>query len=397
MKQKKIFTLTLAAVMAGPVWASAATQPAAPADFQWYAKTGLGYDSNAFKAPSSSYIDLAAGNAVVNPSAKSGFFVPYEVGAEVAKKSAQNVTLTGSAALDGSQYIGSGVTSASQYSVNLNGGAELVFARDGKAKNSLYGGAIIEKHNQVYVDHDSGADKTTAGGADISARYNYTSLGGEAKYRHGTGRIDYGFSGKLLMNDYDNPAGVNPLDHTYITIGADASMPVFAQASLSLNFDHSVRDYTNRHARDANGTLANANPLLVYTYDALGATLRKRFSTEWLAYFDVDLSQRADNFVGYNDYTQNRIGGRVLFEQGSIKGRVALHHWSRDYPNGFAFDRPAGGSKTYSGNDLKVSAELAQGKNSAFWAELVYDSQTSTDLRYDYVRTVLMGGMNWKY
>jgi hypothetical protein len=401
MKQKRLINLaTLVVAMAAPVYASAATKASgpgtAPVDFQLSAKAGLGYDSNAYKAPSSSYIDLAAGNAVVNPSAKSGFFVPFEVEAKAAKNRTQNVTLLGSAGLDGSQYAGA-VSSASQYSAALNGGAKYVLSRDGKAENSLYGGAIIEKHNQVYVDHDSGATKTTAGGADISTRYNYMSLGGEVKYKHGTGSIDYGFNGKLLQNNYDNPPGVNQLDHTYISLGAEASMPTFAQTRLSLSVDHRIRDYANRHARDAQGTLANANPLLVYTEDAIGATLRKRFSERWLAYFDLDLSQRADNFVGYNDYSQNRIGGRVLYEQGDIKGRVALHHWSRDYPNGFAFDKPAGGAKTYSGNDLKVSAELAHGKNTAFWAEVVYDSQTATDLRYDYVRTVVMGGMSWKY
>lgn len=369
---------------------------AAPASIQWSAKTGLGYDSNVYKAPNSAYFDLAAGVAV-NPTTKSGFYVPYELDVEVEKKHKQGVKLSGAAKLDGSQYIGGGVTSASEYSLGLNGGAEYAFAREGKAENTLYAGAIIEKNNQVYVDHDSGELKTTAGGADISTRYNYLSVGGEVKYQHGIGRIDYGFNGKVLSNDYDNPPGVNQLDHSYIQIGAEASMPTFAQTRLKLSIDHEVRDYTSRHSRDAQGTLANANPLLVYTYDTVGATLRKRITPEWQAYVDYDYSMRADNNVGYNDFNQHRIGGRAVFEQGRIKGRVALHHWARDYPNGYAFDDPAGGAKTYSGNDLKVSGELAYGKNSAFWAELVYDTQSTTDLRYDYVRTMIMGGMSWAY
>jgi hypothetical protein len=400
MQYKNLYRTALLLLALSTSAASAASrvaEPAAsPASMHWSAKTGLGYDSNVYKAPSSAYLDLATGVAM-NPSTKSGFFVPYELEAEVEKKHAQNVKLSGAAKLDGSQYVGGGVTNASEYSVRLNGGAEYVFARKSKAENALYAGAIVEKHNQVYVDHDSGATMTTGGGADISTRYNYMSIGGEVKYRHGIGRIDYGFNGKVLLNDYDNPPGVNQLDHSYIKIGAETSMPAFAKTRLNLSFDHTVRDYTTRHSRDAQGSLLNANPLLVYTYDKVGATMRKRITPEWQAYLDYDYLMRADNNVGYNDYSQQRIGGRVLFEQGRIKGRVALHHWARDYPNGYAFDDPAGGTKTYSGNDLKVSGELAHGKNSAFWAELVYDAQSTTDLRYDYVRTMIMGGMSWAY
>jgi len=368
---------------------------------KWSVSTGLGYDSNAYQAPSSAYVDYAAlpagSNPIRVPDVKSGFFVPYEAKVEVEKTHSRDNKLIGSAALDGSFYLG-GLSNANEYNVGLNGGVEHVMNREGKSEDTIYAGAIIGKHKQIYVDHDTGLGKTsTLTGADISGRYSYTSMGIEGAYKHRIGKFDYGFNGQYVLNDYEDPVVVTQEDHSYLTVGADADLALAAQTRLNISLEHSVRDYSKRKSRNAQGALLNANPLLKYTYDAFGITLRHRISPEWLAYADFDIRKRADNNVGYNDYDQNRIGGRILFEQGRIKGRLALHHWERDYPNGFAFDKPIGGAKTYSGNDLKLNAELEQGKNSALWAELVYDAQTSTDLRYDYVRTLLMAGMKWAY
>jgi len=403
MRKRETFQpAALVIAMALSATATAATapeqSPAKAIAFNWSAKTGLGYDSNAYRAPSSSYTDLAPAVPVpVNPTTKSGVFVPFEIKIDAETNSGKNNRLIGSAALDGSLYLGSGLGNASEYNIDFAGGIEHVLKREGKSEDTLYFGGLIGKHKQVYVDHDTGQSKTTAGLIDISGRYSYFSVGAEAEYKHRIGKFDYGFNGKLMINDYEDPIVVSQEDHTYFTLGADASVPLASQTRMNFSFDHKIRDYSKRHSRDAQGRLANANPLLTYTYDKLGVTVRNRFSEQWLVYGDLDLTQRADNNVGYNDYSQNRIGGRVLFEQGNIKGRLALHHWSRDYPNGFAFDRPVGGSKTYSGNDLKITAELAQSKNTAYWAELVYDSQTATDLRYDYVRTLVMAGMSWAY
>ena len=365
----------------------------------WSAATGLGYDSNVYQAPSASYIDYAPATPVlVTPQSKTGFFVPYEAKVDAVKNQNQDSRLQGSASADGRLYPGAGMSNANEYNVSLNGGYEHVLGRDGKSENTIYVGALAGQHKQVYVDHDTGLGKTsTVTGADISGRYSYISTGAEAEYKHRTGKIDYGFNGQLVINNYENPVAGSPLDHTYYTLGADASFPVAAETKLNMSIDHSVRDYSKLHSRDALGNSSIANPLLVYTYDAVGATLRNRISPEWLLYLDVDHTQRADGYVNYNDYKQNRYGVRVIYEQGSLKARLAFHHWVRDYPNGFAFDAAGQGAKTYSGNDLKFKAEFEQTKNTSLWAELVYDAQNATDLRYDYVRTLVMAGMSWAY
>lgn len=395
-----LMSFFIAMILSTVVSAATATMPttAGQSSFSWSAATGLGYDSNAYRAPRAAYTDYAPATPVaVVPQVKSGYFIPYEV-AMNAGKNHQGGRVLGSASMDGSSYLGADLGNANAYHLGVRGGYEHVLTRKEKLENTFYMGALFEKHKQVYVDHDTGVSKTTTlSGTDISGRYNYTSIGVEAKYKHKLGRIDYGFSGQYVLNDYEDPVVVSQEDHGYYKLGVDASVPITAQTKLELSLDHSARDYSSRHSRDALGTLSNANPLLLYTSDALGITLRNRISSGWLLYLDYDHTQRTDGYVGYGDYRENRYGARLIYEQGRLKTRLALHHWGRDYPHGFAFDDAAQGPKTYSGNDLKFKAELEQTKHTALWTELIYKVQNTTDLRYDYVRAQIMAGVSWAY
>ena len=406
MRKKILFhPAVLIVAMSLPAVAFAASTPSVvepnnQSGITWTASTGLGYDSNVYQAPRATYIDYAAlpagSNPTVIPKAKSGFFVPYDIKLNVARSRDQDNRLIGSAAADGSFHFG-GLSNANEYSAGLGGGLEHVLARKGKLEDTLAVGAFIKKRKQVYVDHDSGISKATVGGSNISDRYSYMSMGVEAEYKHKISNIDYGFNGQYVLNDYDDPIVVSQLDHTYYTLGADASIPVTSETKLNLSLNHSARDYSDRHSRNAQGVYLNANPLLQYTYNAFGTTLRSRLSPEWLAYLDFDHTRRSDNYVGYGDYRENKYGARLIYEQGSIKTRLSLHHWKQDYPKGFAFDIAGRGAKDYSGNDLKIKAEWAQTKNTALWSELVYTAQNTTDLRYDYERKQIMAGMSWAY
>ena len=383
--------------------AAIATAPEADAtrSIKLSASAGLGYDSNAYQVPGASYVDYAAlppgSNPTVNPQKKSGFFIPYKVRVDVTKRRDQDNRRFFLVAVDERIYIGSGLNNANESNADLSGGAERVLRRDGDMEDTFYFGVLGGKHKQVYVEHDSGLEETTASGIEISGRYSYINLGAEAKYKHRIGDIDYGISGQYILNDYENPAVGPSLDHAYYTLGADASLPIATRTSLNLSFNHSVRDYSKLSSRDALGNSGIANPLLMYTYDAVGATLLNRISDVWLLYADFDHTQRADNNVGYGDSGENRYGVRVMYEQGLIKARLAMHHWARDYPNGFAFDVSGQGAKSYRGYNLKFRAEREQTQNTALWTELVYDGQSSADPRYEYARTQAMAGMSWVY
>lgn len=379
---------------------SSAAHAAAPKespDVDWYAEAGFGYDSNAYQAPRNAYMDYAVGatqNQTVVPQAKSGFFVPYKAQVKAGKRHEKNGNMLGSATLSGRKYLG-GLGNADEFNLEGKGGMTFELGNGGKNSREIYGGLVLEKHDQVYVDHDSGASKTTAGGGNISNRYNYTTFGVEGEFKDDLGNIDYSIKGQFLQNDYDDPVVVSQLDHNYTSIGGNLDYKLKEGTKLNFSAAHSIRDYSARHARSANGVYTAANPLLKYTYDDLGVSLRDRISQEWLYYIDYDYSQRADGYVNYNDYKSHRFGGRVLFEQGQLKGRLALHHWKRDYSNAFAYDIAGQPRKNYSGNDLRVKAEFAQTRQLSYWAEVILGTQDSSDKRYAYDRKQLMAGARW--
>jgi hypothetical protein len=209
--------------------------------------------------------------------------------------------------------------------------------------------------------------------------------------------VDYGVRGKYVYNNFDTPPVGSELDHTYTEVGGDVDFPVVAKNRLKVGLTHWTEDYTKRHARDSGGVLSAANPLLVYTYNDADLTLHNRISSDWRLFLDYNHTWRTDGFVSYNDYRQNRYGVRVLYEQGRFKTRLALHHWARNYPNAFAFDKPIGGPKVYNGNNLKLKAEWEQAKYTSLWGELAYVAQNTSDLRYDYKRTQFMAGVSWEF
>ncbi|MBI5006764.1 MAG: hypothetical protein HZB95_06520 [Nitrosomonadales bacterium] len=366
-------------------------------DLSWYAESGLGYDSNAFQAPRNAYFDYAVGatqNTTVVPQAKSGFFVPYKAKVEAGKRHEMNGRLVGSATVDGRFYAG-GLGNADEFNLETKGGMTFELGGTAKRDKKAYAGLVLEKHNQVYVDHDSGASKVTAGGSNISNRYNYTSTGVEGEFKDDSGTVDYSIKGQYLTNDYDDPVAVSQMDHDYFRLGGEADLEVKAGTKLKFSAAYSTRDYAERRARQANGVYAAANPVLKYTYNDLGVTLRNRMNGEMVVYVDYDYSQRTDNYVNYGDYKAHRIGGRVLYEQGQLSGRVSLHHWKRDYPHAFAYDVAGQPAKNYSGNDLVIKAAYVQTKQLSFWAEAIIETQDSSDKRYAYDRKQLMAGARW--
>lgn len=400
MRRKMMFRpamIALSMTLSGTACAAAAPEDG-QGNVSWLAEAGFGYDSNAFRAPRNTYTDYAAiplgSNPTVVPQAKSGFFVPYKAGVEAGKRHDRNGRLVGSATIDGRFYLG-GLGKADEFNFAANGGSEFDVGKAG-SKRTAYVGAVYEQHQQVYVDHDSGASKTAAGGSDISARYNYTSVGLEGEYKHKMDRIDYAVKVQYLVNDYSDPVVVSQLDHNYFTVGGEIDYQMKERTKLKFSAARSTREYSDRHARNANGVYSStANPLLKYTYNDLGVTLRNRVSSDWLFYLDYDYSQRMDGFVNYNDYKSHRYGGRLMYEQGALKGRVALHHWKRDYAHAFAYDVASQPAKTYSGNDLRFKGEFAYTKAFAFWAEAILTKQDSSDLRYAYDRNQIMAGVRW--
>lgn len=403
MRRRMMFhpTLLVLSISLSGVACAAPAAEDEKADISWFAEAGFGYDSNVFRAPRSSYIDYAAiplgSNPTVVPRIESGSFVPYEARVEAGKQHELNGGLVGSATVDGRHYFG-GLSDADESNLAATGGMVFNLGEIERSKRTAYVGAVYEQHHQVYVDHDSGASKTISDGSDISDRYNYSSVGLEGEYKHRMERLDYALKAKYLVNDYSDPVVVSQLDHNYFSVGGEIDYELVKRTKLKFSAARSTREYSDRHARDINGVYSStANPLLAYTYNTFGVTLRNRVSSDWLFYVDYDYSQRTDDFVNYNDYKSHRYGGRLIYEQGALKAKVALHHWERDYPHAFAYDVSGQPDKTYSGNKLRFKGEFAHTRALSLWAEAILTTQDSSDLRYAYDRRQIMAGVRWEH
>ena len=392
MSHKKILFIT--ATLLSFTAAAATETKDEQSKITWFTATGLGYDSNVYQTPSAPYLDSApAIPVVVTPVTQSGFFVPLEMKMTAEKNQNANSRLIGLVSLKGDFYTAANARNANVYDLDLSGGREHVLEQKGVVEDTIFYGVFVGKHEQTYADHDTGLEKISG----ISDRYRYTSVGIEAEYKHRIGSVDYGVKGKYAQNNFADPVVVSQLDNTHLKVGADFEFEVSSASKLKLAYSHAVLDYSDRHSRDSSGVLSNANPLLVYTTNSVGASLRNRLSANWVMYLDYDRTHRTDDYVAYNDYTQNKTGVRILYGKDAVKARLALERWTRDYPNAYAFDVATQSEKTYDGSNLKFKAEWAQSADFSFWAEMIFNIQNSTDLRYDYERKQIMAGMSWVY
>lgn len=355
-------------------------------------EAGLGYDSNVFLTPDNPYVDLAqTGSPTVTPDKHTGFFVPLGLDAEYQRAMRKGTRLLSDFSFDGNIYE-PGVDNANLYDAEFTLGPEFELSRD----SALYAGIILGYHKKIYYDRDDGLNKVS-GASDISDRYTYSNAGVELSYRHDFGKAGYEVFASLEKRDYEDPMVVSQYDHDYLKFGGLVDYKLAGATKVSAGYSYSVRDYNDRKARDLNGVLV-ANPQLEYAYHTIDLTLRQRVNKSLVAYVDYTRQDRKDEFVGYNDYGQNRYKVRAIYTPSKdLRLRVAASYWDREYDRAFAFDDPAGGKKDYSGITFDAGAEYGYSKSVAFWADLNYDSQDTTDKRYEYDRTQLSAGVKYEF
>lgn len=358
-------------------------------------EAGLGYDSNVFLTPDNPYVDLAQPlTPTVVPDKHTGFFVPLGLDAEYLRPMGKGTRLLSDFSFDGRIYEPS-VDNGNIYDAEFTLGPEFELTK----KSALYAGIILGYHREIYYDRDDGLGKVSAVSAtDISDRYTYSNAGVEVAYRHDLGKVKYDVFASLEKRDYEDPVVVSQYDHDYLKFGGSVDYDLAAATKVSAGYRYSVRDYDDRRARDLNGNILTANPKLEYTYHTVDLTLRQRVSKSLVAYVDYTRQERKDEFVGYNDYSQNRYKVRAIYTPlEDLRLRVAASYWDREYDRAFAFDDPAGGKKDYSGITFDAGAEYGYAKNVSLWADLNYDSQDTTDLRYEYDRTQLAAGVKYEF
>ena len=276
-KIKAVLTAALlAAAVATPLAAPAeekddvkraAPKAAAEEPYVVEAEIGIGYDSNAYLAPSAGYFDFAQG--VFQPTViQTGFFIPLSLKAKhSADLNAKSRFLT-SFKLNADIYPESDTDKADEYDSTLKAGLEFVLGKKERREDTFYVGPFLGFHRDTYVNRDDGVEGV---GGD---RYSYNSIGLEAEYEKRIASLPYRIHAEIEDRNYPDPVGTVQQDHTYYELGADVDVPLGKRSKANLSYAYYVKDYTDRHARELNTTFSTTT--LVYQYHDFGVTLRKQ-------------------------------------------------------------------------------------------------------------------------
>ena len=157
------------------------------------------------------------------------------------------------------------------------------------------------------------------------------------------------------------------------------------------------RRYGDRPAFDLDGRQRQGNPNIRYDYYALELTARQRvFDDLWFG-FDIRRTERADQYVGYNDYTRDSVSAEVHWTPGERFDLEASGVYNLyDYPNAFAFHDSTAPRKTQESAMARLIGTFQMTRHLSLIAEARYRETVSNDTRIQYERNQFSLGVRWE-
>ncbi len=355
----------------------------------------IGYDDNPFRSPASSYVDLSRpSQPVINPVQEAGFYVPLRFGADFSKPGRGDSRFTGEYSVSSDTYLDSALSSAdiTRHRLAL-GGEERIVA--GSAEHRLTAVGVYRRHDETNFDRDDGLARTQ-NGQSIADRYDYDSLGLETNLDGDLDKLSYGFRLRVEKRDYEDTLGVTKYDHNYSSLGGDVSFPLTSRSDLKFDYSLYTRDYSERRSRDLLGNYSVGNPTLEYQYQRLQASFTQQYSNRLWTQYRYTRTQRNDDFVGYNDYSQDSLRFSVGYRPSSkLSSRLSISYWDRSYPNAFAYDEPTEAAKAYDEFEIRALGEYELSNQFSLYAELLWEDVGSSDARGEYARLRTTFGVSW--
>lgn len=357
--------------------------------------SGFAQDSNIYRSPASSYVDLADPNApTVDPIIQSGSFIPIEADTELRWGTHDDSYFALKYGFDGKMYSDSTHTNANeqQHEVSIGGVAD----REGRW-GSVYWRShfVVARFIETAYDRDDGQDQF-AGAEDVSDRFSYTHFGPKAYYNRKIGPVGIGFRFNAFINNYDETLDYLDLSHNQYLLGVHLSYKPWQNTFIRASYDRYQRTYAERLARNSAGIRFTSNDDLEYQYQNYGVTFRQRLLQRLTLGLDYRYTQRTDLFEGYDDY--NRHSGRVYasMRYKRLNARASFTHRIYDFPNAFAFNLATAGDKTLDTSHGILEAELRVSKHFAINLEAVKSLVESSDPRTEYDRTQIALSLRWK-
>jgi len=370
-------------------------------EFNGYAASGLGYDSNPYLTPSSPYYDFSAGQQVT-PDIKSGFFVPLFVRGDYEYRYSQDVRFLADVKFSGKYFTDKALENANQYKSKIKGGVRFRFNRYKREINRIDASAYVGNVYEIYVDHDDGELKETIGG-DQSNRYQYKKAGAELAYRYDFRKVDLYVRGRYEYRDYEDPATWAPLDHTYTRLKVEGGYQLTKPLHLGAYYEFRMRDYTDRKSYQIESDGLNINlsgPAgVVYTYNDLKLFGEYRFTRAYKMDLSYLLSARQDDNQGYSDYLYHRISwiNKYKFSK-KLRSSLKLSYYLYDYKNAYAFNQLTTLDKLEdSGYKAYLNTKYKFAENWVGNLDLLYRKEISTDKRYEYEEMIAMALLKYGF
>lgn len=366
--------------------------------FEWVFSAGFGHDSNAFRAPNTSYTDLSQDPAVaVDPVEQSGSYVPIRIGATYFNPVSDRSTLILSYRHRGDYYTDKALDNADETDHRLRLGMERALGDGNSSSRQLSYSAEVRTHGETNFDRDDGLDRFDDG-LSIADRFDYTAVGVQSELKNRIGRIRYEVDGGYQLRDYEDVATASSYDLSSYWLHGALKIPLARMTRLEVGYRYYVRSFDERRARDANGDSSAANPTLEYTYGMFELGLRHRLSKSVVTEIVYSLTNREDQYVGYNDYTRDKISFETTLElSDNFAAQLEVAYRDQQYDNAFAFDDPTQPQKEYEKFQVAASALYRFTDQLLLRADIKQEDVDSSDLRGEYDRLRAGLSLYWEF
>jgi len=365
-------------------------------DLELRATVGYGNDSNAFRSPDRPYIDYSDPNLpIITPEVQSGAFVPVALLARYQVNSFPFEGFYGAYRLAGRYYADAALENANEYLHEVSFGSDYERKENGRERRVRSAFAIALK-DEIYYDPDDGSIRNVAGD-EIKNRMNYMRYGPELSARQSGETVSFGIDLKAQLWNYEDPGVVPEYDHEYFSARLYGQYKFTHTSLLRVTAEYYTRRFGDRPSYDLNGQQSINNPAMRYDYLALGLRARQRITDNMWFGFEVERTERTDQYVGYYDYTRDSFG---LEFHWSPARRFDLELTSvynlYDYPNAFAFHEPTLPRRTQESLDTDVRAQYHFTRHLSLVAEATLREVVSNDIRIQYDRTQYLIGVRWQ-
>ena len=371
---------------------------ARPSELQVMVSAGFGHDNNAFRAPSDPYVDLSQDPSVlVVPVEQSGAYVPVRIGAAFSNPLSTRSKLVLSYQHRGDYYTDSELDNANVMDHRLFLAMKR-YLDGGRSETRRFGGEVFfRSHAETNFDRDDGLDRFDDG-ASIADRFDFNAVGAEFSLKNRFGANRYEIQAGFSQRDYEDVPTASPYDLDSLWFEGALKMPLGSNSRIKVAYGYHDRSFDERRARDATGDASIDNPTLEYRYQVIELGIRHRFNDSIVTELTYSYTQRDDDFVGYNDYTRDKIELDTRFDiTDKIAASFKFDYRDQQYPNAFAFDDPTQPQKEYQDLEMSVGAVYRFTEQLSLRAEIRQDDVDSSDPRGEYDRLRTRLGVYWRF